>query len=108
VIDRYEILEEIGAGGFGRVYRARHQVLGRMVALKVLLARRERERFLREAAVLAQLDHPNIVRIFDSGVTAAGEPFLALELLEGETLAQRMQTTGAQRSWELRATSRRR
>ncbi len=96
VIDRYELLEELGAGGFGRVYRARHQVLGREVALKVLLDRSERDRFLREAAILAQLDHPHIVKVFDSGTTPDGHAFLALELLEGETTAQRLRATGAQ------------
>lgn len=96
VIDRYELLEELGAGAFGRVYRARHQVLGREVALKVLLDRSERERFLREAAILAQLDHPHIVKVYDSGTTPDGHAFLALELLEGETTAQRLRSTGAQ------------
>ena len=96
VIDRYELREELGAGAFGRVYRARHRVLDRVVALKVLEAHSEKERFLREAAVLARLDHPNIVKIYDSGTTDDGHAFLALELLEGETLSQRLRETGAQ------------
>ncbi len=96
VVDRYELIEELGAGGFGRVYRARHQLLRREVALKVLLAPNERDRFLREATILAQLEHPHIVEVFDSGTTAEGLAFLALELLEGETTAQRLRSTGAQ------------
>ncbi|MAQ17180.1 MAG: hypothetical protein CMN30_20600 [Sandaracinus sp.] len=95
VIDRYELVGELGAGAYGRVYRARHQVLEREVALKVLEATDEKERFLREAAVLARLRHPNIVEVYDSGTTDDGHAFLALELLEGETLAQRLKSSGA-------------
>ena len=95
-IDRYAIEEELGAGGYGRVYRARHLHMGREVALKVLLAASEKERFFREAEILSRLDHPNVVRVHDCGTTDDGEAFLALELLQGETLAERMRRTGAQ------------
>ncbi len=90
----YEILEKIGAGGMGEVYRARDTKLGRDVAIKVLPEAfskdRERlDRFEREARLLAQLNHPNIATIhgleeFD------GQRLLVMELVEGETLAERI------------------
>src|SRR5947209_13407153 len=69
VLDQYVILEELGRGGMGRVYKARHRTMNRVVALKVLapgLTRTERARtlFLREVRAVAQLAHPNIVNAF--------------------------------------------
>ncbi len=74
--ERYEILSLLGRGGMGVVYRARDRVSGEVVAVKVLLEGRANaaERFAREAAVLAGLDHPGIVRYGRHGVTQAGEP----------------------------------
>jgi len=91
-IDRYTLEAKIGEGGFGSVYRGRHEVLGRQVAVKVLHVRRGVERFLREAQVLAKLDHPNVVRVHDSGVTDDGRAFLVLDLLEGITLAEHLES----------------
>ncbi|HXV60281.1 MAG TPA: protein kinase [Vicinamibacteria bacterium] len=94
VISHYEILEPIGKGGMGEVYRAKDSKLGRDVAIKVLpeeLARAEERirRFQREAVVLASLNHPNIAGIHgleeSNGVQA-----LVLELVEGPTLADRI------------------
>ena len=87
----YEILEKIGAGGMGEVYRARDTKLGRDVAIKVLpedfAANEERlARFQREAQVLASLNHPNIAAIYGVEQTS-----LVLELVEGPTLAERLQ-----------------
>jgi serine/threonine protein kinase/WD40 repeat protein len=88
----YEILEELGSGGMGIVYKGRHQELGRVVALKVLRSdtgEREAElRLRREAEALAQLQHPHIVQIYEVGV-ADGQPYLALEYVGGGTLADR-------------------
>ena len=89
--DRYRLEAAIGEGGIGRVYRARHLTLGNHVAIKVLLAQYQdqnvlRKRFDREASALAELNHPNIVRIGDFGLQD-GMPFLVMELLEGEDLA---------------------
>jgi serine/threonine-protein kinase len=89
--ERYRIEVALGQGGIGRVYKARHLILGRHVALKVLLAQYEsipvlKERFRREAEALAALSHPNIVTVTDFGV-ADGMPYLVMELLEGEDLA---------------------
>jgi Protein kinase domain len=96
----YEVISPIGAGGMGEVYRARDTRLDRVVALKALPAGRAadaaaRARFDREAHAIAALSHPNICAIFDVGVADAGPdaphtPYLVMELLEGETLQQRL------------------
>ncbi len=87
----YEILEELGRGAVGVVYRARHRVLNRLVALKMILAGphlspEARRRLRVEAQAIARLRHPNIVQIHEVG-EQAGCPYLALELVEGENLA---------------------
>jgi predicted Ser/Thr protein kinase len=102
--DRYCILRKIGQGNMGAVYLARDTVLGRPVALKVPHFRPEdgpevRERFLREARLLAALRHPNLCPVFDAGVVD-GVPFLAMAYLEGSSLAQRLR---AGPSWPQRA-----
>jgi len=90
----YEILELIGKGGMGEVYRARDRKLGRDVAIKVLLdefAENEERlaRFKREAKVLASLNHPNIASIY--GLEQSDNThYLVLELVPGETLAERI------------------
>jgi serine/threonine-protein kinase len=94
-IDRYTVEAELGSGGFGAVYRARHVVLGRPVALKVLHPSRASDvevvqRFLREARAIAGLGSPNIVQVLDADVASDGRAFLAMELLEGEDLAHRL------------------
>ncbi len=95
---RYEILEQLGEGGFGTVYKARHKILGRLVALKVLppALRQEAEsmeRFKREAAALAQLDHPHVVRVYDADVEQSF-PYLAMELVDGEDLRHALDARG--------------
>jgi serine/threonine protein kinase len=90
VVNRYEILEELARGACGIVYRARDRELDRIVALKAL--RHEdagpmaRERFLREARLSASLDHPNIVRILETG-EQDGRLFYTMPLIEGKPLA---------------------
>ncbi len=90
----YEIVGAIGAGGMGEVYRARDTRLGRDVAVKILppsfASDPERlRRFEQEARVVAALNHPNILAVYDIG-TNEGAPFLVTELLEGETLRERL------------------
>jgi WD40 repeat protein len=90
----YEVLAELGRGGMGLVYKARHLGLDRVVALKMIRAEvgadgEGRKRFDAEARAVARLQHPNIVQIHDVG-EAAGQPFLALEFVEGQSLAQRL------------------
>jgi tetratricopeptide (TPR) repeat protein len=86
----YEIVERLGAGGMGVVYRARHKSLGREVALKLLPAgalasSQAVDRFLREAKAAAAADHPAIVRVLDAGVKR-GRPYIALQLVRGPSL----------------------
>jgi eukaryotic-like serine/threonine-protein kinase len=90
---RFEIEQQAGAGGMGTVFRARDLETGKLVAVKRLDIRgkSDRERFLREAAVLSELKHPGIVRYVAHGKTEAGDPFLAMEWLEGDTLQDRLQ-----------------
>jgi eukaryotic-like serine/threonine-protein kinase len=97
----YEVVAAVGAGGMGEVYRARDTRLGRDVAVKVLppeyAANPKRlRRFEQEARAVAALNHPNILAVFDVGSTAASSPgnetvhYLVTELLEGESLFQRL------------------
>ena len=94
-ISHYKILEKLGSGGMGDVWKAEDSKLGRPVALKLLashLLRDEeaRKRFHREAQAAAALSHPNVTMIFEID-EADGQTFLALEYVEGETLEQRIE-----------------
>ncbi len=86
-VEGYEILSELGRGGMGVVYKARDRKLNRIVALKMILAGAHAgseaiERFRSEAEAVAQLQHPNIVQVFDVG-QSAGQPWCALEFVDG-------------------------
>jgi eukaryotic-like serine/threonine-protein kinase len=95
VADRFEIRALAGEGGMGSVYRAFDRQTERAVAVKLLrVANVHRERFLREARVLEELAHPGIVGHVAHGTTPAGEPWLAMQWLEGESLQQRLARTG--------------
>jgi tetratricopeptide (TPR) repeat protein len=94
IVPGYEILQRLGEGGMGVVYKARHAGLNRLVALKMIRGGFEARadllvRFRVEAEAVAQLRHPNILQIYDVG-EASGLPFVALELLEGGSLGERM------------------
>ncbi len=89
--DRYQVLERLSAGGMGVVYKARHMALDDLVALKLLLKPQKEEdqrRFLLEARVATKIKHPNTVYISDFGVMPDGRSYLAMEFLQGQTLAQ--------------------
>jgi WD40 repeat protein len=93
----YEILDELGRGGMGVVYKARQTGLQRLVALKMILAGAhattdERARFVAEARAVARLHHPNIVQIYDVG-EIDGRPYFALEYVGGGNLAQKLDGT---------------
>jgi eukaryotic-like serine/threonine-protein kinase len=92
-IPGYDLLRELGRGGMGIVYLARHRELKRPVALKMLLAagqhdRETRDRFRREAEAVARLQHPGIVQVHDVG-EHDGQPYIALEFIDGPNLATR-------------------
>ncbi len=89
--ERFDVLSEAGAGGMGVVYRAKDRDSGREVALKVIGGGgASTERFEREAAILERLDHPGIVDYVAHGTTEDGDPWLAMEWLEGVSLSQRL------------------
>nr|MBA2304801.1 protein kinase [Acidobacteriota bacterium] len=92
-IGRYQLVEKLGQGGMGVVYRAFDPLLQRVVAVKLIGAidadAQVRERFFREARAAGQLSHKNIITIYDLG-EHEGQPFLAMELLEGQDLQQRV------------------
>src|SRR5262245_8455496 len=92
IAGRFELEAEVATGGMGTVYCAQDRLTGSSVAVKLLSGRRglEGERFLREATALAELSHPGIVRYVAHGTTALGQPYLAMEWLDGETLADRL------------------
>ncbi len=91
---RYELLGVIGSGGGGTVFKAHQNDADRFVALKVLNPKNENEefkkRFLREAQALSKLSHFNIVTVYHLGITDAGLPYLAMELIEGISLRQEL------------------
>jgi len=94
VIDGYDILERLGEGGMGVVYKARQCELNRLVALKTIREGSQARadlltRFRIEAEAIARLRHPNILQIYDIG-TSAGVPFVVLELLDGGSLGERL------------------
>ncbi len=93
---RYEVLGEVGRGGMGYVYRARHRLLDRVVAVKQIrnpASRAATERFLREARAAARLDHPNVVRVHEAE-EHAGQLLLVMEHVEGADLARLVRERG--------------
>jgi serine/threonine-protein kinase len=100
IAGRYLIEEAIGEGGMATVYAARHRLVDRPCAVKVMnptLAKNEviRERFRREAKAAQKLAHPNIIEIFDQGETPEGSLYLVMEILEGQTVADLLEKQGS-------------
>src|SRR5215471_10867227 len=97
-LGRYEIIEQLGAGAMGSVYKARDPLMGRDVAIKTILshaiegpqADEFRERFFREAQAAGRLVHPGIVTVYDV-IEHEGAPFLVMEYIAGRTLQSVLQ-----------------
>jgi serine/threonine protein kinase len=105
VAGRYRLIELIASGGMGSVYRAEHLLSRKKLALKVVhpylcKGRQGVERFRREVSAAAEIDHPGIVQVYDAGVDEDGGFFMAMELLEGESLGDLLR-----RQWPGMATS---
>jgi eukaryotic-like serine/threonine-protein kinase len=95
LVGKYRVTREIGRGGMAAVYEAEHMSLGKKIAVKVLASELAAstiviERFFREARAAASVKSPHIVDVYDSGRLEDGRPFIAMELLEGESLYDRM------------------
>lgn len=96
--NKYEILEKIGAGGMGAVYKARHQLMHRQVAIKMVLAQLSAnsmtlKRFTQEARATSQLNHPNILTVFDFGISPTNQPYLVMDFLEGVNFGRVLEET---------------
>jgi serine/threonine-protein kinase len=102
----YRIERVLGEGGMGLVYLAERKDLGRLVALKVLcdawLSPARRDRFASEQRTLAQLDHPSIARLYESGVLADGTPYFVMEYVDGEPITDHCSRRAANLSERLR------
>ena len=110
VTPNLRLVRPLGAGGMGSVWVARHQGLGTDVVVKFIAAdlaanAEALERFRREAAAAAEVRSPHVVQIFDYGLATSGAPYIAMELLEGESLRERLGREGgslrarSSRSW---------
>jgi hypothetical protein len=97
IADKYKLVSQLGAGGMGSLWMAKNLQLDAPVALKLIRAdiasKEADERFITEARTLARLRHPNIVRVFDFGRTRHEDPYIVMELLQGETLGGRLNRT---------------
>jgi serine/threonine protein kinase len=92
VVGKYRLLEQLGEGGMGTVYRAEHVILGSPAAVKVLLPQFTQDRvvvdrFFQEARAASGIRHPGIVEVFDYGRLPSGQAYIAMELLRGEDLS---------------------
>jgi serine/threonine protein kinase len=96
--EKYEILEEIGTGGMSVIYKARQRALGRIVAIKMLHAHLINElatkRFQQEAKAVSLLHHPNIVAVYDFGLSDEGRPYMVMDFVDGKTLSQVLDQVG--------------
>jgi serine/threonine-protein kinase len=100
MVGSYRLVREIGRGGMGTVFEARHSLLTRRAALKVMHSELRRQpgmatRVVQEATILEDLRHPGVVRVFDCNVLPDHRPWIAMELVDGETLANRLVRCGS-------------
>lgn len=97
--DRYEIIDEVGHGALGIVYRARHLIMDKTVAVKVLFEEMDKDentflRFQREAQAASSMSHPNIVTVYDFGISKNNTPFLVMDFIEGQNLKEVIKKQG--------------
>lgn len=97
--DKYQFIETIGSGGAGVVYRARHLILQKDVAIKMIhqhsATNAAHRRFQQEGKALSALSHSNIVAVHDLGITDSGQPYLVMDWIDGDTLASIIRKQGA-------------
>jgi serine/threonine protein kinase len=95
LVGNYEFIQFIGAGGMGVIYKARHPVLDRLVAIKMLhghlVSDAINKRFQQEAKAVSSLDHPNIIHVHDFGVSEHGQPYMVMDFVEGKPLSDVLQ-----------------
>lgn len=99
VVGSYRLVREIGRGGMGTVYEAKHVVLPRRAAIKVMHGELRRQpgmatRVVQEASILEDIRHPGVVRVYECALLPDHRPYIAMELVEGETLANRLAHAG--------------
>jgi len=99
IAEKYQILEVLGAGGMGKVYKAKHLLMNRTVAIKTLLPQSVSnaialKRFQQEAQACSALNHPNLLTVYDFGITPEGLPYLVMDFLEGISLADALPDNG--------------
>ena len=97
--DKFENLGRLGQGGMSVVYKARHKIIGKIVAIKFLAAHlcsieKFQERFMREARITSQLTHNNIISIHDYGISKNNEPFIVMDYVEGPSLSDMLKRVG--------------
>jgi eukaryotic-like serine/threonine-protein kinase len=95
----YEILEFLGQGGMGVVYKARHALMDRVVAIKMLQAAlitdsMSVKRFQQESKAASRINHPNVISVFDFGISPTGQPYIVMDFLAGTSLATIIKTDG--------------
>jgi serine/threonine-protein kinase len=108
VVGSYRLVREIGRGGMGTVYEARHLYLPRRAALKVMHGELKKHpgmatRVVQEASILEDIRHPGVVRVFECALLPDHRPYIAMELVEGETLASRLLHRGTLPAYEVAA-----
>lgn len=108
VVGSYRLVREIGRGGMGTVYEARHVMLPRRAAIKVMHAELRKQpgmatRVVQEASILEGIRHPGVVRVYECSLLPDHRPWIAMELVEGETLANRLVHNGTLSPYELAA-----
>lgn len=99
LVEKYQLIETIGSGGMGVIYKAQNQILNKTVAIKTLHAHlitpESLQRFQREGKAAGNLRHPNIITVYDLGITDQGTAYMVMEFLEGRTLSEILKQDGA-------------